>query len=285
MAKNDLPVSPGRRARRQQRRQHAIWPPMAMCAALAAILALSIGFGRPVAPTVAASVSTVLLTASVAPTVSAPAATPVTPAASALHPRPSYALSAEDSFDQAYLRYRDGVLAKRNTGKRSADLDVFAQEGLTPRWFGLTAANLPMLRNKLFSGAPTAYTMSLISLIMGYDPPVHPTEDDPASCQAWLQDFESRRSAAADTNGSGGNGSAFVLPAVYEKLEGAGATDVYPQLPAWTDGFEGLTQGDTVTWSQADWLVWLRNRQAIWAAMKDFLQNPITLPWISSTPS
>lgn len=285
----------GRRARREQkiqmerqaRQQQKVWPPVAMCIVLALILALSIVFGRPssmpVSGTTAATTPPpAATTASAAAAVTSAAEQPTDSPTATPAPRSSYKGNAGDVFDQAYQSYKTDILDKKYAGRTgaTADLDVFAREGLSPQWFGLTPVDLPMLRGKLLSGAPTAYTMSLISLVMGYDPPTHPKDDDAATLRAWLEDFETRRASAADAvkqrklEGLG----AFALPAVYDEIEAGTGGDLLSQLPALADGFDGLAQADTASWTQADWLAWLRGRMDTWSVLAAFLKEPISLP-------
>ncbi len=274
------------RTQRSQRPRSGVLQPAVMCALLALVLALSIAFGRPSGSAVNASVTP-------QPTPSAESAAPATEATATpqptptptLAPRPSYDAQTNDGYNRALAAYQQDVLAKLvgpNGSTDYEDLAFFQQEGLTPRWFGLTAVDLPMLRGKLEAGAPTPYTMSLICLVMGYEPAVRPNESDAATQAAWLDEFEAKRAAAVESvkqrrlEGLG----AFALPYAYEEINAGTGEDLFTQLPALTDGFEGLNREDTAAWSQADWLVWLRGRDATWAAMKEALAEPILLPWI-----
>ncbi len=273
------------RTQQPHRARSGVWQPAAMCALLALVVALSIAFGRPADSAANAS-------ATPKPTPIAESATPATEAtatpqptpAPTLAPRPSYDAQTDDAYNRALAAYRQDVLAKLADPNSTdyEDLVFFQQQGLTPRWFGLTAASLPMLRGKLEAGAPTPYTMSLICLVMGYEPAVRPRESDVATQAAWLDEFEAKRAAAIEGAKQRRLDSlgAFALPYAYEEINAGSGEDLFAQLPALTDGFEGLNREDTAAWSQADWLVWLRGRDATWAAMKEALAEPIVLPWV-----
>ncbi len=198
---------------------------------------------------------------------------------------PVYVLNSNDEFDKKYKEYSNLIKEKYYKGGLSSiaipDIEIFKKEGFTPEWFGLTIEDLPILVEKLESGAPQSYTMSLIMLITKTDVGMSPSFGEQYRYCEWVDAFNSLKAQGADKikHGDLAGLGYLALPYIYDELN-SGNDTVLKLLSEAADGLNGYTKATALSWDKSQWLNWFKENKGAIDALRLVNEHEIYMPWL-----